>query len=225
MQWGKEMINGPEVPPISGNKPDSIVIFLHGYGSNGYNLIDIARFLSRDLPNTYFFAPNALEKFEHADPNSDHGYQWFSLLDRSVEVIDKLAANAFKELNQFIDHVLERFDISPSKLVLFSFSQGTMMSLYTALRRDNPVAGVIAFSGRLISVENLHNEIKSKPPVALYHGDYDEVVPYTCMEEAEQQLKSLGVSVTTKNMPYAGHEITLEAIEDAKEKILGYLKD
>ncbi|MBN9543596.1 MAG: dienelactone hydrolase family protein [Alphaproteobacteria bacterium] len=214
------MINGPEVPPISGIKPDSIVIFLHGYGSNGYNLIDIAKFLAREMPNTQFLSPNAIEPFEY---DMADGYQWFSLMDRTPEVIDRLASKAADKLNEFLDHIMVRFDLPASKVILFGFSQGSMMSLYTALRRDEAIAGVIGFSGRLIGASNLADEIKSKPTVALYHGDYDDVVPFACMNEAEVKLKELGVKVSSHKMPYAGHEITLEAIQDAKEKILSLL--
>lgn len=216
------MINGPEVPPVSGAKPKSLIIFIHGYGSNGYNFIDIARLISRHLPDTQFLAPNAIERFE-LDILTD-GYQWFSLLDRNPEVIEKLAKKAAVKLNEYIDYNLIKFDLKPENVILFSFSQGTMMSLYTALRRDKPVAGIFAFSGRLIAQKSTPKEIVSKPPVFLYHGDEDDVVLYHEMADAEAILKENAVNVSSYTMHNAGHEITFDAIEDALDKIKILLK-
>ncbi len=48
-------------------------------------------------------------------------------------------------------------------MALVGFSQGAMMSLYVSLRRAKPVAGVVAYSGRLFAAEALAVEMRSKP--------------------------------------------------------------
>ena len=74
-------------------------------------------------------------------------------------------------------------DILPEQLALFGFSQGTMMALHVAPRREDPVAGVVAISGRLLEPEILVDEVVSHMPVMFVHGDQDEVVPPQSMPE------------------------------------------
>jgi len=51
------------------------------------------------------------------------------------------------------------------------------MALHVLPRREDAVAGVVAFSGRLLEPELLADEAQCKPPVLLIHGDQDDVVP------------------------------------------------
>jgi phospholipase/carboxylesterase len=77
-------------------------------------------------------------------------------------------------------------------VVLFGFSQGTMMALHVAPRREDAVAGIVAFSGRLLSPETLMDEVVVRPPVLLVHGDVDDVVPPQSLPEAAQALQDAG---------------------------------
>ena len=65
-------LTGPERPAASGHA-DSAVVFLHGYGADGNDLIGLAEPLAPHLPNTRFLAPNAPERC----PGNPMGYQWF----------------------------------------------------------------------------------------------------------------------------------------------------
>ncbi|MEZ5902082.1 MAG: hypothetical protein R3D88_02085 [Alphaproteobacteria bacterium] len=51
----------------------------------------------------------------------------------------------------------------------WGFSQGTMMSLYTGLRRQNPLAGILGYSGALIGAGDLTGQ--NAPPIHLIHGE------------------------------------------------------
>ena len=83
-------------------------------------------------------------------------------------------------------------DVLPEQVVLFGFSQGTMMALHVAPRREDPVAGVVAFSGRLLRPEALADEVQSRPPVLLVHGDADDVVPPQSLPQAAEALQEAG---------------------------------
>ncbi len=82
-------LTGPERPAASG-RADSLVIFLHGYGADGDDLIGLAEPLAPHLPNTRFLAPNAPERCV----NNPMGYQWFPIpwLDGSSEAAARAAA-------------------------------------------------------------------------------------------------------------------------------------
>ena len=169
----------------------SVVVFLHGYGANGADLLGLADVLSEHLPDTIFVAPDAPETC----PGAPFGFQWFPIpwLDGSSEEEAQRGMDAaVDDLNAFLDALMVDEDILPEQLALFGFSQGTMMSLHVAPRREEQIAGIVAFSGRLIDPETLIEDVKSKPPVLLVHGDQDEVVPPSSLSEAAVGLEKAG---------------------------------
>jgi dienelactone hydrolase len=72
-----------------------------------------------------------------------------------------------------------------------------MMMLHVALRRKEPYAGLVGFSGRLLMPETLAGEIRSRPPVLLVHGDEDPMVPVASLKEAADALTAAGVETYT----------------------------
>lgn len=169
----------------------SVVVFLHGYGANGADLLGLADPLGDHLPDTLFVAPDAPENCAGAP----FGYQWFPIpwIDgSSEEEAERGMVQAAEDLNAFLDAVLIDEDLLPEQMVLFGFSQGTMMSLQVAPRREDEVAGIVAFSGRLLAPELLADEAVSKPPVLLVHGDQDDVVPVQSLPEAAEALQQAG---------------------------------
>jgi len=169
----------------------SIVVFLHGYGANGADLLGLADPLGEHLPDTMFVAPDAPESIAGM-PN---GYQWFpipwidgSSEEESMRGMDQAAA----DLNAFLDALMVDEDVLPEQVVLFGFSQGTMMALHVAPRREDAVAGIVAFSGRLLNPETLADEAVVKPPVLLVHGDADDVVPPQSLPAAAEALEQAG---------------------------------
>ena len=77
-------LTGPARPAASGTA-DSLVVFLHGYGADGNDLIGLAEPLAPHLPNTRFLAPNAPQRCA----NNPMGYQWFPIpwLDGTPEAV------------------------------------------------------------------------------------------------------------------------------------------
>ncbi|CUH62932.1 Carboxylesterase 2 [Thalassovita gelatinovora] len=169
----------------------SVVVFLHGYGANGADLLGLADPLSDHLPDTLFIAPDAPEMCAGAPM----GFQWFPIpwIDNSSEEeAERGMQQAAEDLNAFLDAILVDEDLLPEQMVLFGFSQGTMMSLHVAPRREDEIAGIVAFSGRLMAPELLADEAVSKPPILLVHGDQDDVVPVQSLPEAAEALQAAG---------------------------------
>ena len=96
------------------------------------------------------------------------------------------------DLDAFLDALCVDEDLLPEQIALFGFSQGTMMALHVAPRREDEVAGVVGFSGRLLEPELLGDEAVSKPPVLLVHGDQDDVVPPESLPAAAEALQGAG---------------------------------
>lgn len=199
------LLTGPELAPASG-VVKRLVIFLHGVGADGNDLISLADML--DLPDTQFFSPHGPFPFDMAP----FGRQWFSLADRNPQTMLAGIEIAAPILNATIDALMARYTLTPSQVALVGFSQGSMMSLYTAPRRIQPLAGVVAISGAMLAGERLAAEIKSRPPVCLVHGVRDEVVPFGAMANAEDVLKQNHVPVESHARPMLGHGIDDEAV-------------
>jgi phospholipase/carboxylesterase len=196
-------LEGPSLAPASGGKPRQLVILLHGLGADGNDLIGLADYWRRLLPEAAFVAPNAPFPCDMGP----YGYQWFSLQDRTPAMIQAGVRAAAPILDNFIDETLAALGLEERNLALVGFSQGTMMSLFVALRRAQPVAGVLGFSGALVAPETLPEEIRSRPRVLLLHGDADEVVSFEAMGAVEAALRQNDVTVETIRRPGLGHAI------------------
>jgi phospholipase/carboxylesterase len=196
-------LSGPSRPPASGGKPRRLVILLHGLGADGNDLIGLAPYWARLLPDAEFLSPNAPFPCDMAP----YGYQWFSSQDRSPEAVLGGVRAAAPILDAFIDEALEQRGLGSGELALVGFSQGTMMSLFVGLRRAEPVAGIVGFSGRLLAPELLASELRSRPPILLVHGTEDPLVPYSSLAAAETTLKAAGVPVETVTSVGIGHSI------------------
>ena len=171
----------------------SAVVFLHGYGANGADLLGLADPLADHLQDTLFIAPDAPENCA----GSPFGYQWFPIpwIDgSSEEESSRGMQQAVEDLNAFLDALMVDEDLLPEQVCLFGFSQGTMMSLHVAPRREDPVAGIVAFSGRLLEPELLADEVQSRMPILLVHGDQDDVVPVQSLPQAAEALQNAGFS-------------------------------
>lgn len=211
-----------EQQPANGNKPESAVIFLHGVGSNGQDLIALAPPLAEALPNTVFISPDAPFAYDMAlgYPNM---YQWFSLQNREPQAMLEGVRKAEPMVNALIDEIAEKYGLPSSKIALFGFSQGTMTSLFVAPRRADKLAGIVGCSGALLAPELLADETVNKPDICLIHGEQDDVVPFTAMVSAENALKQNGFSVETHPRPNLPHSIDMQGIEFAKAFLVEHL--
>lgn len=202
-------LDGPRLAPASGGPAKSLVILLHGYGSNGDDLIGLAPYWQQLLPDTAFASPNAPQ----VCPGAPMGYQWFPITRLDPDEAYKGVSAAEPILNQFIDEELAKHELEDSRLVLVGFSQGTMMSLHTALRRGKSPAGILGFSGALAGPAHLEAEVTVKPPVLLIHGDQDPMIPVQAMANAAAELTKLDIPVQTHVSRGIPHSIGQDGLE------------
>jgi len=205
-------LSGPSFPPRAGGPPQQLVVFLHGLGADGNDLIGIAPLLAQDLPNAEFVSPNAPYPCDMAP----FGRQWFSFQNMTEEALLARVRASGPILDKYLTEALADRGLDDSKLALFGFSQGCMMALYVAPRRDKPCAGVLGFSGALIGADLLPTEETARPPVLLVHGDADEVVPFHNLGLAERGLGAAGLTVHAHRRPGLGHGIDEEGLQLAR---------
>ncbi len=206
--------------PVSG-ETRSVVVFLHGYGANGADLLGLADPLGEHLPDTLFVAPDAPE----ACAGAPFGFQWFPIpwIDGSSQEDSEAGLLAAAEdLNAFLDTLMVDEDVMPEQVAVVGFSQGTMMALQVIPRREDSVAGIVGFSGRLLRPELLVDEVVVRPPVLLVHGDQDDVVPPQSLPEAAEALQKAGwAEVYAHVMKGTAHGIAPDGLGVA----LAFLRD
>jgi phospholipase/carboxylesterase len=197
-----KIVNGSSLAPASGKPPKQIVLLLHGYGSNGADLISLAPHWQAALPDALFLAPNAPLRLSMGG-----GFQWWPLTALEPRALAEGAARAAPAINAFIDRKLRQYTLTDSQFAIVGFSQGTMMALHVGLRREQQIAGIVGYSGMLTGAHELkHTEI-TKPPVLLVHGSADAIVPVAATHAAESDLERLGIDVAVHISPSLGHSV------------------
>lgn len=196
-------LDGPEHGPADGGAPDRLIVFLHGLGANGQDLIGLAPVLAQIFPRAQFLAPDA----PHPCDMAPVGYQWFSLQEMERPQLQAGVESVTPLLDRYLDRQMERFDLPPERVAVVGFSQGTMLSLYALPRRDKPLAGLVGYSGMLISPESLADTLSSRLPVLLVHGNDDPVVPPEMTKYAKEALDLAGFDVEAHYIEGLAHSI------------------
>jgi phospholipase/carboxylesterase len=211
-------LNGPRLEPRAGGPARQLVVFLHGYGADGNDLIDIGRAWQPLLPNAAFVSPHAPEPCAMAGA----GRQWFGLTFRDPKERWTGVNSAAPALERFLDAELERRKLPPSALALVGFSQGTMIALHVGLRRAAAPAAIVGYSGMFVLpadavTDELAGEIRARPPVLLVHGDRDDLIPAQALFQAAQGLSALGVPTEWHLSAGIGHGIDGEGLRHGGE--------
>jgi phospholipase/carboxylesterase len=211
-------LTGPRLAPRSRGPARQLVIFLHGYGADGNDLIELGRVWQSLLPDAAFVSPHAPERCAQTPT----GRQWFSLTFREKNErwvgVNKAAAG----LEQFIDAELKRNNLPGSALALVGFSQGTMMALHVGLRRPERPAAIVGYSGLFVlpdgaGPEAVSGEIKARPPVLLVHGDRDDLIPAEALFLSAQYLATLEIPTEWHMSAGIGHGIDEEGLRHGGE--------
>ena len=199
-------IDGPRLNPASG-RTRQLVVFLHGYGADGNDLIGLGRQWQAMLPDAAFVSPNAPEPCAMAAGR----YQWFALtrIDPNETVRGTEAAGP--ALDAFLDAELRRLNLDDTALALVGFSQGTMMALHVGLRRPNAPAAIVGYSGMVAGPERLP-KLAGAPPIYLQHGDQDQVIPVQALFLSAGALGAAGLPVQWRMASGIGHGIDPEGL-------------
>lgn len=209
-------LTGPSKPPASGGPAKQAIIFLHGYGADGNDLIGLAPYFAQALPDAAFYSPHAPEPGEMG-----MGRQWLSLHgydpnllrrdpERMASVFEGMYEGVQKAavpLHHYLDGIQAELGLEAKDIGLIGFSQGTMMAMHVALRRAPALGAVVGYSGALIGSEHLAGDMEAKPPLLLVHGAADEVVPVMALTHMQHTFDSLEIPYSAHIVPDHGHGI------------------
>lgn len=203
-----DLLDGPRLAPASGAPATSLVVFLHGYGADGNDLIDIGRHLALALPTTAFASPHGWQPCGEAPV----GRQWFPLTRFDPQLLRQGLLAAAPVLDAFLDAELAAHGLTDDRLALVGFSQGTMLALHVGPRRAGRIAGIVGYSGLLGGPEFLAAEARHRPPVLLVHGSADAVIPVMATNLASSALGDAGFAVEWHIRPGLQHGIDQEGL-------------
>jgi phospholipase/carboxylesterase len=186
-----------------------VIVALHGYGGAPE---EITHLFDTFSGKARVIAPRGTER-AHA------GWGWFPADRASYEIPDRVAAAA--------DRVIAAIATAPAgcgKPIVIGFSQGGMLSWAVAARAPERIAAAIPLAGLLPS-PLWPKKTASPPPVFVYHGDADPVVPLDEDEMTREAFVAAGYAVTFKKMPNVRHRVTPEMISDVYAVLEKLLRD
>tara|TARA_B100000945_G_scaffold200317_1_gene161035 strand:- start:1749 stop:2405 length:657 start_codon:yes stop_codon:yes gene_type:complete len=199
-------LNSVIINPQSKSSPKNIVILCHGYGGDGKDISILANYWKNFLPDTLFVCPDAPEICK-VNPG---GFQWFDLMDQTEDEILSKSLIAENKLNNFIDEVKDKNNINAKRVALVGFSQGCMISMQTVLKRKEEINCLIGYSGKILNIKHMENNIVSRPEIYLMHGDIDAVVPLNSLLEAKEFFDKQNYKINTKIFKNCEHRIPTE---------------
>ncbi len=180
-----------------------LLIMLHGYGSNEQDLFSFAQELPSELLILSVRAPLSL---------GFGSYAWYSInfeADRDNFSNLEEANLALKEIDRFIDGVIDEFDPDPDRIFLMGFSQGTILSLAYALNHPGKIQHVLALSGYVnqqLLIKPLEAGAYKDLDVFASHGSVDQVIPVEWARRTPEFLNKLEIEHEYKEYP-VGHGV------------------
>ena len=210
IEW-EDMIKGPGLLPRSGQKAKNLVVLLHGYGSNGDDLISLAPYWSKMMPDTEFLAPNGPDVCE----SFSFGYQWFGLREFTPSYVRTGLDAARPILRKYFLEILAERSLTPKDLAIVGFSQGGMVALDMVFALKS-LRGAICYSGGFYPFSEMSLSAP-QPEILLVHGDADTCVPYVSFLDAQRDLKKLGLHPQTLTCAGLGHSIDEEGLKAGGE--------
>ena len=202
---------------LSENAP--LLIMLHGYGSDENDLFSFASELPKELFIISAKAPYALQPFGNAwySIHFDAPQGKWSDNEQAIESRDLIA--------KFIDEICENYPVDASNVTLLGFSQGTILSLATALTYPSKIKNVVALSGYInhdIIPKELNNKDFEHLNIYNSHGTSDQVIPVDWARQNSPFLKQLNINYKYSEFP-VGHGVAPQNFFEFKTWLEQYI--
>lgn len=208
-------LNHHKLPARSG-RTRSLVVLLHGFGSQGEATLGLGKTLSMALPDTTFLAPEAPDPA----PGRPGGRMWYTIPElggSSAKEADLRLQASARQLDAFLDDQLAAHDLPASAMALLGFSQGAGLAYEVGPRRAEQLAGVVAIAGRMKRRDALPAEIRSRPPFLILTGADDNLLPKEETTQITATLSQAGIPAKRVIMAGVGHGVSVEGIAAVRD--------
>ena len=206
------------VEHATGPDPRWAVVWLHGLGADGHDFAPIVpELVQRGWPAIRFVFPHAPVRPVTIN-NGMRMRAWYDIRDLGFEgtVGDRADAAGVEASVAQVDALLVREHdrgIPASRVLLAGFSQGGAIALSAALRRTEPLAGVVGLSTYLPLAGAGASEGAAAQPVFMAHGTQDPVVPFAAGQRSAERLRGMGFDVEWHAYPMQ-HQVCAEQVRD-----------
>ncbi len=181
---------------------EGLLVLHHGRGADEHDLLGLAEALDPER-RLQVVTPGGPLSFQ-----GQPGRHWYVVPRVGYPDRDTFHA-AYGKLAAFHDELWERTGIEPSRTVLGGFSMGSVMSYALSLGSDRPpVAGILAFSGFIPTVEGWEPDIAGRPDTRVFiaHGRHDPIMDVGFARQANTLLSAGGLAIEYHESD-AGHQI------------------
>ncbi len=207
-------------PKVKTTKP-SLLILLHGYGSNESDLFSFAPELPDELLIVSAQAPLSL---------GFGSYAWYSInfdatSNAKFSNIEE-ARDSILKIEGFVDDIIDKYKVNTEKVFLLGFSQGAILSYALAMRNPIKLKNILALSGYInteLIPKNLSQSQVKELDFFISHGIVDQVLPIDWIRSSLPILDSLKISYIFNQYPI-GHGVNLQNFNDFKSWIIKRLK-
>ncbi len=202
-------------------KPVAAVILLHGMGADYNDFVPLVSELKLPMSVKFVF-PNATI-IPVTINNGLKMRAWYDILDfgdlhREVDTRGVLQSVA--RINELIEELIEE-GFKPDHIIMAGFSQGGVISYYTALSSKYDLAGLLVMSGYLPDISPLDVakvQHKKQLPILVCHGTQDPIVSIAYGRKAIQHLKDFGLSYQWLEYPMQ-HSVCAKQVGDISKWI------
>lgn len=200
--------------------PTVLVIMVHGVGANPESLQPLAEYLKSQSQDIAASIPAGFDQ----SPFNPAGFQWFSINGVTDKNRQPRVDAVMQRFDQLIRDEAKRFNVTLNQVILLGFSQGAIMSLEWLRQSAQPIAGIVAMSGRFATLpysqerpesqeQPDNHELPAKQPlpatpVCLIHGADDLVIPTLHSQQSNAALRANKHQVELHLLPGTAHQIT-----------------
>lgn len=198
----------------SGQKPERLVVWLHGLGANCNDFVPLIAELKLNKAVKFIFPNAPLRPITINNGYTMRGwYDIRSLTDLRDDIDTEAILVSVKQIEEIITNQIQQHGFSTDQIVIAGFSQGGVISYVTAILSQYKFAGIMALSCYLPHLQyNLSNSINLQTPIFAAHGVQDNVVPLIAGTNARQKLVDAGFNL-------AWHEYTMPHSVCAEEVV------
>ncbi|WP_333878646.1 alpha/beta hydrolase [Methylobacter sp.] len=192
-----EQLSNIEIQPEAAHKYS--VIWLHGLGADGHDFESLIPELHLTAKaNIHFIFPNA--PIQPVTINGGMSMRsWYDILEMSLE--RRVDIGGIYRSTGLIEPLIQQEidkGIPSANILLAGFSQGGVIALHTGLRYQHKLAGIIALSTYLPTIDQLKTErsaANNDIPIFMAHGIIDSIVAVESGKAAFDKLKAMDYNI------------------------------